>query len=815
MKSKFSFQAFLPIIIAIVTFLVADFGYFSPLLNGQTLSMHDIEMASGAAQELKDFHDKTGEWAWWTNSMFGGMPAYMIVGEYSYSLASNFGSFIYGLFPNPANLFFLAMCCFYLLMRVLKINNWISIAASIAYAFGTYNLVFVEAGHISKILALAYLPGLLAGIMVVFRKHYILGSFLTALFLGLELQANHLQITYYFLFVVLIYVAFELINIIKKKDFIAIPKIAMAFAIALIIGVGMHTQRLWSVLTYSQETIRGQSELKETSVGKSGLDKEYAFSWSYGITETINMMIPNLMGGGSVGALDQNSETYKLITQKGVDRTSAQRFISALPLYHGDQSSTAGPAYSGVIMFFLFILSLFILKTNWRWFHLGALLFLIMLSWGSNLPSLNYLLFDYLPGYNKFRAVSIILTVAHFVLVWGAAVSLNRLLDKEITFEFLKKPILYSNGIMLGLMVLGYLGIDLIGNSDAAFLNNLKPSFGDDLANQVLNALRDDRASIALGDIYRAIGFVLVAILLIYLFTKQKINTTFFTLAFLVIIVFDMFSVGKRYFNNADFSPKFKSNAPMFEPTTADLQIQQDKDPNFRVINLTVSFMSDARDSYFHKSLGGYHGAKLKKYQELVENQMIKDGRLNMGVINMLNTKYFINNTPEGPQAQLNPDALGNAWFVDTLISVPNADEELELTGTVNTGNKAVTQAHYLKTTKYFNNSENAKVDLVSYEPNKLVYKSTNESPSFAVFSEIFYRGNKDWISYLDGVKVEHIKTDYLLRGLEIPEGNHEIVFEFNPRSVYQGEKGDLAASIGLILLGGFALFISFKKETK
>jgi hypothetical protein len=813
MKSKFSFQSILPILIAVAVFLIATFAYFSPLLKGQTLSMHDIDMASGAAQELKDYHEKTGVWAWWTNSMFGGMPGYMIAGGYVYSIASQLGSFYYGLLPVPANVFLLVMICFYIFSRILKLNNWVSIGVSIAYAFGTYNLVFIEAGHVSKVLALAFLPGLLGGIMLVFRKQYLLGTFTTALFLGLELYANHLQITYYFIFVILFYVAYEIFNIIKSNDYKPILKIAISFFVALLIGVGMHTQRLWSNISYASETIRGKSELTQSNSGNSGLDKEYAFAWSYGITESLNILLPNLMGGASVGSLDENSNTYKLLTQSGVDRNSANQFVNRLPLYHGNQSSTAGPAYSGIIIVFFFILGLLIIKSKLRWFQLASLLLILMLSWGSNFSSFNNLVFDYLPGYNKFRAVSAILTIAHFVLVWGAALALNELLERKLAFDELKKPLIKAVGIVLGLMAIGYISVDFMSQRDAAFLESLKPSLGDNLANSVMNALRNDRASMALNDIYRGIILLVIAFSFIYLLVKQKINAAVFGIAFLFLISFDLVSVGKRYFNNEDFQPKFRAKKSVFEPTVADQQILQDKDHNFRVINLTVSFMSDARDSYFHKSLGGYHGAKLKKYQELVENQMIKDGRLNMGIINMLNTKYFINNTPEGPQAQLNQTALGNAWFVDTLQSVPTADEELELTGSMNTANKAVTQARYLNATKYFNNSENARIDLASYEPNKLVYKSSNDAASFAVFSEIFYRGNIDWISYLDGVKIDHIKTDYLLRGLEIPAGEHEIVFEFKPDSVSVGEKIDLGSSIGLVILLVLLGYTTYKEK--
>ncbi|KPM49336.1 hypothetical protein [Jiulongibacter sediminis] len=813
MKKIFAKEAILPILLALGSFLLVSLIYFSPLLQGKVLSMHDVNMASGAAKELQDFHEKTGEWAWWTNSMFGGMPAYMIVGGYSYSLISNLGSFLSNLLPVPVNLFFISMCCFYLFMRVIKVKNWVSITASVAYAFGTYNLVFTEAGHVSKILALAYMPGLLAGVHLILKEKYLFGAFLTALFVGFELQANHLQITYYFTLVILVYVIYEFAIKLKSKKPQVFLKMISAFIIALLIGVGMHTQRLWSAISYSAETIRGKSELTKTTVGKAGLDKEYAFSWSYGISETINILVPNLMGGSSVGELDENSETFGLITSKGVDRATAQRFVASLPLYHGDQSSTAGPAYSGVVVIFLFVLGLFILQSNWRWVHLGLLILLFMLSWGSNFPSLNYLLFDHLPGYNKFRAVSVILTIAHFVLVWGAAFSLNKIIDERTDFSLLKRPLMKSTGVLLVFMLIGYFSLDFVGTRDVDFMNNLKPSFGEEGASQVLNALRSDRASLALSDIYRAIGLIFLSVLLIYFYSKNKIKDLLFSFIILLVVVFDMFSVGKRYFNNSDFVSKLKVKPGVFEPTAADLQILEDKDPNFRVLNLTTNFMSDARDSYFHKSLGGYHGAKLKKYQELVDNQMIKDGRLNMGVINMLNTKYFINNSEAGVQAQINNGALGNAWFVDTLQAVYSADEELDITGNMIVANKAVTQNSFSADSKYYQIPENASISLISYEPNRLVYKSVNSNVSFVVFSEVYYRGNRDWISFVDGVETPHLKVNYLLRGIELPAGNHEIVFEFKPQSVEIGEKIDLAASAGLIVLFGLAFISMIRKE--
>lgn len=814
MKNKFNFRSSLPYALGILFFLIITMSYFSPLLSGKMLSMHDTNMAGGAAKELNDYHEQTGEWAWWTNSMFGGMPGYMIAGAYPNSLSSKIGSFFYQLLPLPASPIFLMLVGFFIFMTSLKRNIWVSIIASVSYAFGTYNMLFLEAGHVSKILALAYGPALMAGFIYVFRGKYILGTFLTALFLGLELYANHLQITYYFMLILIAYSIYEAVKLFKEKRIDALPKIALSFAIALLIGVGMNSMRLWNNITYSAETTRGKTELKTSTAGNNGLDRSYAFGWSYGIDETFNLIVPDLMGGGSAGALSESSEVFKTLNSGGVDINAARQFIKQLPLYHGDQSVTSGPSYSGIIIFFLFLLGLFISKGNLKWLIAGLTGLFIILSWGSNFPAFNNLFFDAFPGYNKFRAVTMILTLVHFLLVWGAANTLSDLLKSEFTWDNLKKPVYTTFGIIFGLMFLGYFMVDFNSPRDQNFIAGLSQSLGNDFAQRLLNALREDRSSMALNDIYRGLILLALAIGAIFLLKKNKISSLVFGIVAIVLVMFDFISVDKRYFNNSDFETKRFNQAP-FQPTAADQQILADKDPNFRVINLTTGFWSDARDSYFHKSIGGYHGAKLKKIQELYEYQMIKDGRLNMPILNMLNTKYFINNGPENtPIAQQNPDALGNAWFVDTLKVVATADEELAALGEgFNPGLEAVTQEQYIPQTKTYKKDSISTISLASYAPNKLVYSSNTNSEVFAVFSEVFYRGNQDWFSYIDGKPAEHIKVNYVLRGLEIPAGKHEITFEFKPKSVESGKMIDLAASIGLVLLFGGCLFFTFKKE--
>lgn len=801
MNSTFQFKKLLPYILGIFILLIVTFIYFSPVLSGKTLSMYDNNQATGMAKELADYHQKTGEWAWWTNSTFGGMPSFLIAGGYPYNLAGHIGAFVGQLLPTPVNVIFLLMVGFFILMATLKKNITVSILASIAYALGTYNLLYTEAGHISKIIALAYAPPLVAGFILIFRGKYLLGSFVTSFFLAMELYGNHLQITYYFFIILLSYSLYEGYKLIKNGEIKKSIIVVLCLSGSAIIGVGTNAERLWNNLTYSKESTRGNSDLSKTTVGKSGLDKDYAFGWSYGIEETLTLVVPSMMGGGSSGALPKSSETYKTLAAGGVDANMAEQFIQQLPLYFGEQSSTTGPAYSGILIVLLFILGLFLGKDKSKWLWFGLLVLFIMLAWGYHFSSFNDLVFQYVPGYNKFRAVTQTVVIAHFIFVLGAANTLNNLIEEKYTFGTLKKPLIYSIGIILGLVFIGYFSLNFSGANDQNFKESLSQSLGADFANRVLLSIQSDRSDMVFSDIIR--GLLLMALLsgLIFFYSRNKIKSQVFGLVAAVLIVYDLFSVGKRYFNNQDFVSKSQASA-VLEPTAADLEILKDTDPNYRMINLTTSFWSDARDSYFHKSIGGYHGAKLKKTQELYEFQMVKDGKLNFKVLNMLNTRYFVSpGQNNAPMVQRNPDALGNAWFVDTLHVVNNSDEVMALLGTFQPKSMAIADKSQNLSEKTYSTSTVNSIVLKSYAPNKLVYETNTVSPQFAVFSEIFYRGNIDWISTIDGKQANHVNVNYVLRGMEVPAGKHQVVFEFKPQSVEKGKYIDLASSIMIVLL--------------
>ncbi len=804
-----------PNLLPVFFFLLVSFSYFSPVLKGNRLSMHDQNMASAAMQESIKFYKEKGEPAWWNNTMFAGMPDFMIFQKYPNSWITKLGDLINNSLPNPVIFLFLLMVGFYILMLALKFNRWISTAASLGFGLGTLSLLFLEAGHVSKILALAYAPGVLAGMIYIFRRQYLKGAAVTALFLGLELFSNHLQITYYLFFVILGYSLYELFILIKEKAFAEIPKIIAAVLVAVLIGIGSNGERIWNNLVYSQETTRGKSELTQTTNGKNGLDKEYAFSWSYGIDETLNLLVPNLMGGSSNGALSTESEVYKTLVNGGVPATSAAQVIQNMPLYHGEQPGTSGPSYSGIVLIFFFVLGMFLLKTKGKWVLLFGVILYIVFAWGKNFGIVNDFMFDHFPGFNKFRDVKMTLIVVHMLIAIGAAFGLREILNAN-SFESIKKPTIYTVAVLGLLMLVGYLTIGYASTNDETLKNNFAQNLGAEFAQRVVTALQADRASLALNDLFRSLFFMLLAVLVVWLASSKKIKEMIFGVILILLVLTDLALVNKRYFNNDDFLPKYRI-AQTFEPTPANQQILADTDPNFRVLNTTISFLNDATDSYWHKNIGGYHGAKLKRTQELYSEKLIKDGRLNMKILNMLNAKYFITSDQNGqPFAQQNPEALGNAWFVQKLIKVKNADEELQMTDSVDVSKEAVLDTRFesfITQTDYPFDTSKVRIKLDKYEPNRMVYTADNDRKGFVVFSEIYYRGNEDWISYVDGKEIPHVRVNYALRGMELPAGRHEIVFEFKPKSVEKGKMVDLAASISLVLLIGISIFKGLKTK--
>lgn len=820
-----NFKKIAPHLVVVIGFVILALAYCSPVLQNKLLVQHDPVQSVATAHESVDFKEKNGEWAWWTNSLFGGMPTYFLAGSYPYGVFAKLG-YHYNPLPGgaPNNIFYCLLGA-YILLLVLGSEIWLAVLGAIAYAFCSYTILYIEAGHISKIVALSFAPFMIAGLLMAFKGRKIWGAILFAIGLGFEINANHIQITYYTFIAIGIIILYQLYLAIKQnqvKDFIlALVFVGITGGLAL----GTNVARLWSNYEYSKESIRGKSELSLNKDNKpsDGLDKDYAFSWSYGKLESMSLLIPSFSGGASNGEFGTKSKTYQTLISSGVPVEQAEQAARSMPSYWGDQSFVAGPAYAGAIICFLFILGIFLSDNKWKIpFTVITVLFLFI-SWGKNL-FINDIFFDYLPLFNKFRAVSMIISLFQLFLVAVGVMGLKTIVDTKPSFESIKKPLLYSflltGGISLVFALMPTLFLDFRAATDEAFLTQLKTSFGGNgqAVNDVYNSILEDRASILKADAWRSFMFIALTMASIWLFVTNKIKKQILLPILTLLVLVDLWAVDKRYLNNEDFKPNYKTFSNLFTPTAADQQILQDKDPNFKVLNTTTSFWQDGKDSYFHKSIGGYHGAKLKIMQELYENQMIKDQKLNLPIFNMLNTKYFIVGGQNGePMAQRNPDALGNAWFVTDIKWVNSANDEMKAMDNFNPKTTAIVDKRFTDLVKNKNSAKDttSKIKLIEYQPNKLVYESTSKEAQLAVFSEVYYRGNQDWTSTIDGKEAPHLRANYVLRALEIPAGKHKIEFAFKPVAIEKGNKIDLISSIllGLVIVGGIFWEMKGKKK--
>jgi len=785
------FKKLSPHLVVLVLFIIISFAYFSPVLKGKKLDMQDIKHWKGMSKEVFDFRNATGEEALWTNSMFSGMPAYQISTKYKGNLIQYVAKTLSLGIPRPAGMLFLYLLGFYILLLSLKVDYRLSAVGAIAFAFSSYFFIIIQAGHMTKAHAIAYVPMVIAAVLYTYRGKMFLGGVLTALTVALELYANHLQITYYLVLILLLLGLVQFIKDLKANNLVDFAKRSGILIVAALLASGTSLTRLSTTMEYGKDSTRGKSELTNNLDNKtSGLDKDYATSWSYGIAESFTLLVPNFHGGASQGALTTDSETYQAIKSA----PNARQLIKKLPLYWGDQPFTSGPTYAGSIVIFLFVLGLFFVKSEMRTWLILATIMSIMLAWGKNFMSLTDLFLDYFPGYNKFRAVSMILVIAEFTLPLLGFVALNKFLTTNVSIDEKKKPLQLAFYIVGGLTLLftlmPSLFFDFVGGQDANLEKNGWP----------IDALQSDRAGLLSADAWRSFIFITLTFGTLWMFLKNKLKSQYVILIVGVLVLADMWTINKRYLNDDHFVRKSKVETP-YQPTQANLQILKDKDPNFRVFNQSVNTFNDAGTSYFHKSIGGYHGAKLKRYQELIENH-ISQG--NPAVINMLNTKYVIN---KKGQVQQNPGAMGNAWFVSTINLVANADAEIAALKELNVRNTAVVDERFKDQLITDLSNENANISLTDYKPNYLKYKSNSINDGIAIFSEIYYA--KGWNAYIDRVLKPHFRANYVLRGLQIPKGNHIIEFKFEPSTYKTGEIVSLASSIILLLL---LAFVSFKE---
>lgn len=797
----FSFKKLLPHLIVLVGFIVCALLYFNPVLQGKTIFQSDIVHYQGMAKQQKDFKAETGEETYWTNSAFGGMPTYQLGAKYPNNYIKKLDLSLRFL-PRPADYLFLYFLGFYILLLVLKVDWKLAGLGALAFGFSTYLIIILGVGHNSKAHAIAYMPLVLSGIILTFRKKYIAGFLLTAIAMGLELVANHYQMTYYLLLLVIVLGIVYLIDAYKKQELPHYFKSIGILAVAVILSIGLNATNILATKEYVNESTRGKSELTINPDGTNrehtnGLSKEYITEYSYGIIESFNLFIPRFYGGGSGEDVGENSAMYKFFTDRGVSPAEAKEYAKSTPTYWGDQTIVEAPAYIGAVVIFLFVLGLFLVKGRIKWWLVGGTVLSLLLSYGKNLDFLTDFFINVVPLYNKFRAVSSIQVILELCIPILAIIAIKKLFDKtsdEEKLNALKKTTMITAGFTV-LILLGKLfGIfDFVGGNDGYYRQNYGQEFVD--------ALREDRASFLTMDTFRTLIFVLLSAGIIYLFLKKKVNETKVILAFAVLIVIDLVSVDRRYVNNEDFVSKIKMERP-YQANKADLQILKD-DSNYRVYDLTSG---GAKASYFHNALGGYHAAKPKRYQDLYEFYLSKN---NINVLNMLNAKYIIGQGENGePFPYLNNDANGNAWFVKQLKNVENADQEIKILDSLDNKNVAVFSITDLKA-KTFKVDSTASIKVETYKPNYIKYSSNNSNEGFAVFSEMYYANG--WNAYIDGSEKPHYKVNYALRGLQIPKGNHTIEFKFEPKVVKTGSQIALASSVILFLLIIGGLFYQFK----
>jgi len=771
-----------PHIIIIILFALISFAYFSPLIQGKSIDGHDIKTWIGMSKEISDFRDSSGTEALWTNSMFSGMPAYQISVKYSSNLVRYIDKVITLGFPRPANILFLYLLGFYLLLLSLKVDYRIAAVGAIAYAFSSYFFIIIQAGHMTKAHAIAYLPMVVASVIYTYRGKLLLGGVLTALTVALELYSNHLQITYYLIFILIFIGLYQLFYDYNTKNLPSFFKRSAVLILAALLATGTCFTRLKTTMDYGKDSTRGKSELTNNIENKTkGLDKDYATQWSYGIAETMTLLIPNFHGGASQGELSTDSETYNALKRS----PNAKKIIKNLPLYWGDQPIVSGPTYAGAIVIFLFLLSLFLLKGRFKYWILTLTILSIFLAWGKNFMPLTELFLDFFPGYNKFRAVSMILIVAEFTLPLLAFLAFNNFIfsdaNKLSKIKSLKNAFFVTGGITLLFSLAPNMFFDFVGVNDSVLASNGWP----------VEALQSDRASMLSSDAWRSFFFVSLAFLSLFLFIKNKVSSNNIILVFAVLLLLDMWTINKRYLNDSHFIRSSKIKTP-YKATQADNYILSDNDPNFRVFNQSVSTFNDASTSYFHKSIGGYHGAKLKRYQELIDSHISKG---NMQVLNMLNTKYFILQTGK---VNINPNVLGNAWFIKDVKIVENADDEILALNDFDASSIAVIDKRFQSSLGEFSEDSSSNIKLDEYQPNYLRYSSVSTKNQIAVFSEVYY--DKGWNSYIDGELVSHFRANYILRAMNIPKGNHTIEFRFEPEIFKIGERISLASSILLII---------------
>ncbi|WP_372644331.1 YfhO family protein [Ancylomarina sp.] len=867
MSFKSIFKSAIPYLASIIIFLIIGFIYFQPVLEGKQLRKGDSLNAWGGKKEIIDFRNATGEDPLWTNSMFGGMPAYQINVDYQAKDMYFFKQLMELHTPDPVRYLLLYLIGFYILMLSLRVNPWLAIAGAVAYAFSTYFIIIIGAGHLWKVNALAFIPPALGGILMVFRGRYLWGGLLATFFLILELYSNHIQMTYYFAIMVFCLVIFEFYHRFKQKELKQFFRAIAVLLAASFIAIGVNNTNLYNSYEYSKSTIRGKSELTigDKNNKTAGLDKDYATQWSYGLQETLSLLIPNVKGGA--GSPQEAVQIVNYVSGGQIKKVDDYYAMEQVDNHHywGNQPFTSGPVYVGALLMFLFVMGLFIVPGRLKWGLLTATILSIMLSWGHNFQALTNFFLDYVPLYNKFRVVSSILIVVELCVPLLAILAVKKIIEepevlkRKIAFGSFKLnigiiPLALTGGLALLLYLVPNLGLDFMSDIENNYLAQIKSANPDAIGfiSQIHTDLIDARISIFRADALRSIAFIALGAALLFLFYRKMINTKLMILALIVLIVADLWPVNKRYLNNDSFVAK-KDMKLAFNPTQADYEILQmelknhpelgatlqkaaadykkenrkanqyetiaaqlwalNMNSNYRVYNKTAGTFQNSSTSYFHKSIGGYHGAKLRRIQELYDFHIEKG---NDKVLNMLNARYAIVPKKEGgSQAVYNPDALGCVWLVSSFKMVDNADEEIMSLNAFDPAKELIVDKRFADQLKGFTSRADSLsiIKMTHYAPNGIQYDYQSNVEQLAVFSEIYYQPG--WNAYIDGKLSPHFRANYVLRAMKVPAGKHKIEFKFEPKAFYVGEKISLVSMILFFAMALGALAWTLKSNRK
>src|SRR5450759_2990520 len=819
MQLKNRIQPLLPYLIAVLIFIVVSFVYFYPVLEGKVLKANDSTVSKINSKEIQDFRDKNGREPLWTNSIFSGMPAYLISTRYPGNLIKYADTFL-RMFKMPVSVLFLSMLGFYIVLLIFEVDPWLAIGGALAYGLSSFFFQILGAGHNTQAIALAYMAPMIGGIYYTYSYDSLKGALFTAFVVALEIQANHPQITYYAMICLLIFGIVEFIYSLKNNSVVKFLKTSALLFIPFIIAIGINFASLYTTYEYGKYSIRGKSDLTgDNKNATSGLDKDYITTWSYGVDETFNLLIPNYKGGSS-RPFDRSSETFKVLRDN-----NNQAAANQLQKYWGTQPGTDGPHYVGAIVLFLFVLGLILIKGPEKWWLLTATVLSIMLAWGKNFMPFSNLFIEYFPGYNKFRAVTMTLVIAEFCIPLLGFLALRDIFNGTTSKKEIIKGLKIAAGITGGFILL----VIILPGMAGSFLGQNE----NDLPGWLKSALITDRKDLLRSDAFRSLVFIVLSSGVILGFIFEKLRKEYAILIIAILIVFDLWTVDKRYLD-ADRFERPAAIQKTFTPSVADAFILKDAS-QYRVLNLGASpFNDNSPTSYFHKSIGGYHGAKMERYQELIDSciypelgtfgeaakkaQSVEELQMSLNntpvpALNMLNARYVIYNSAAPPL--INPNVLGNAWFVEKPVIVENANKEISSVTSFNPSKEAtidnVFKDQIMKS--LYPVLENEKIELVSYQPDELLYKYSAREEKLAVFSEIYYPAG--WKCFIDGKESKYFRTDWVLRGMIVPAGDHEIKFTFKPASYYIGNKISLASSVLLILLCAGYFFTKFNRKSK